>query len=415
MDPTYSAEAEKYREEIRGFLSEHLPKDWAGLAKLPVEQRAAFVDEWRLLLGKHGLVAPAWPKEYGGGGLSAIERVVLHEEFARTGAPVGGPNDAFGVNMMGPTLMLFGTEEQKRQFLPRILSGEDRWCQGYSEPGSGSDLASLSTRAERDGDEWVINGQKIWTSEAQSANWIFVLCRTDPTAPKNRGISFLLVPFHQTGIEPRPIINMANNHDFNEVFFTDARTAAHNIVGGANDGWRVATQLLAFERGDDATTISLRMKTHLDRMVEIARRHNRLGDPTVRQELAWAYSKIEILRFLGLRTLTQLLKDDVLGPESSMNKILWSELYQRITNFSMNLFGPEAMVPDGEGPLVTLFSDASGDPLSTNALMVHFFGSRPASVYSGSNQIQRNILGERVLGLPREPQADGGPWNQSRR
>ena len=239
MDPTYSIEAEQYREKIRGFLAEHLPADWSGLRGLPEDQREDFVANWRTLLSDNHLIAPAWPVEYGGGGLSAIERVVLHEEFAQAGVPTGGPNDGFGIGMIGPTLMVLGTEEQKKTFLPRILSGEDRWCQGYSEPNSGSDLASLGTRAVDDGDEWVINGQKIWTSEGHTANWIFVLCRTNPAAAKHRGISFLLCPMDQPGIEVRPIINIVQSHDFNEVYFTEARTPIGNVISDVNDGWRV--------------------------------------------------------------------------------------------------------------------------------------------------------------------------------
>jgi len=414
MDPTYSDEAEQYREKIRAFLAEHLPANWAGLRALPAEQREGFVEEWRQLLADNRLIAPAWPVEYGGGGLSPIERVVLHEEFARSGVPTGGPNDGFGIGMIGPTLMVMGSEEQKREFIPKILSGEHRWCQGYSEPNSGSDLASLGTRAMADGDEWIINGQKIWTSSGHTANWIFVLCRTDPTAPKHKGISFLLCPMDQPGIELRPIINIARSHDFNEVFFTDARTPIGNVIGGVNEGWRVANQLLAYERGDDSTTVSLRMASVLERLVEVARDKGRLDDPAVRQELAWAHSKVEILRFLGLRSLTQVLKNEVLGAESSINKLLWTELFQHMTEFGMNLYGADAMAPSGEAPLSPVFTEA-GDPHSSRAMMDHFLGARPASIYSGSNEIQRNIVGERVLGLPKEPRSDEGPWNETKR
>jgi alkylation response protein AidB-like acyl-CoA dehydrogenase len=415
VDIAYSEEAERYRVHIQAFLAEHLPSGWTGLTALPEAQREPFVAEWRLLLGRHGLVAPAWPKAYGGAGLSAIERVVLHEEFAKAGVPTGGPNDVVSIGMIGPTLIVLGTEEQKQYFLPRILSGEDRWCQGYSEPNSGSDLASLATRAILDGDEWVINGQKIWTSEAHTANWIFVLCRTNPMAPKHKGISFLLCPMDQPGIEARPIINMAGSHEFNEVFFTDARTSVTNVIGEANDGWRVANQLLAFERGDDATVVSLRMRGLENRLLEIARQRGLLADPLVRQELAWVHSKVEILRFLGLRTLTQLLGNGVLGPESSINKLLWTELFQSMTELGVRFAGASSMTPSGTQPLSAVFTEASGDPSSSRAIVDHFLGARPASIYSGSNEIQRNIVGERVLGLPKEPRADEGPWNQIRR
>ena len=415
MDIAYSAEAEQYREKIQAFLAEHLPSGWTGLSGLPEEQRPGFVAEWRQLLAAEGLVAPAWPKEYGGGGLTPIERVVLHEEFARAGVPTGGPNDGMGVSMIGPTLMVLGTEAQKKHFLPKILSGEHRWCQGYSEPNSGSDLASLSTKAVLDGDEWVINGQKIWTSEAHTANWIFILCRTAPEQIKHKGITFLLAPMDQPGIDIRPIVNIARTHEFNEVFFTDVRTARDNVVGDVNEGWRVANQLLAFERGDDATVVSMRMRGMENRLVEIARTQGLLDDPVVRQELAWVHSKVEILRFLGYRTLTQLLAGQVLGSESSINKLLWTELYQRGTELGVNWWGANAMAPSGESPLSAVFSEASGDPWTSQALVEHFLGARPASIYSGSNEIQRNIVGERILGLPKEPRSDAGPWNETLR
>ena len=415
MDPRYSPEAEAYRHKIQAFLSEHVPDGWEGVGAIVADERHAWVQQWRSLLVDNGLIAPAWPKAYGGGGLSAIERVVLHEEFAKAAVPTGGANDGFGMGMIGPTIMVLGTEEQKRYYLPRILSGEDRWCQGYSEPNSGSDLASLSTRGELDGDEWIINGQKIWTSEAHTANWIFALCRTDPTAPKHKGISFLLCPMDQPGVEIRPIINMTGSHDFNEVFFADARTSRECVIGGEHDGWRVANQLLAFERGDDATLVSYRMRAAADGLLELARRRGLDTDPVVRQRLAWVHSKVEILRFIGMRTLTQVLGNGVLGPESSINKVLWSELFQKMTELSLDLLGAEAMVIEGAPPLSTLSPEASGDPGSSNRWITHFLGARPASIYSGSNQIQRNILGERVLGLPKEPRSDEGPWNETRR
>ena len=415
MDPRYSDEAEAFRQKIQAFLGEHLPTNWKGVGALPEESRDEWVAQWRQRLVDADLIAPAWPKEYGGSGLSAIERVVLHEEFAKAAVPTGGPNDGFGMSMIGPTIMVMGTEEQKRYYLPRILSGQDRWCQGYSEPNSGSDLASLSTSAVLDGDEWVINGQKIWTSEGHTANWCFVLCRTDATAPKHKGISFLLVPMDQPGVECRPIINITGSHDFNEVFFSDARTAKDCVIGGVNDGWRVANQLLAYERGDDATTVYYRMRAVADGLLTIARDKGLAGDPVVRQQLAAVHARVEILRYYGLRTLSTILGNGVLGPESSVNKCLWSELFQHMTELATNLLGADAMVPSGGTPLSTIAPEAAGDPDSSARWVTHFLGARPASIYSGSNQIQRNILGERVLGLPKEPRSDEGPWNQTRR
>ena len=290
-------------------------------------------------------LAVAWPVEYGGGGLSLIERTVLAEELTKAGVPAGNDNDIFSIGMLGHTLIEAGTEEQKKEYLPKILSGEHVWCQGYSEPNSGSDLASLGTRAVRDGDEWVINGQKIWTSQGHNANWIFVLCRTEPDNPKHKGISFLLCPLDQPGIEVRPLINAARHHDFNEVFFTDARTHVDNVVGGVNNGWAVANTLLAYERGDDATTTGLRHRDEWERLVGFARSTGRLQDPVVRQRLAWAYSKVEIMRYLGMRVITTSLKGYHQGPESSLNKLLWSEYHQALTELALDLIGADATVP----------------------------------------------------------------------
>ena len=242
-----------------------------------------------------------------------------------------------------------------------------------------------------------------------------MLCRTDQTAPKHRGISFLLCPMDQPGIEIRPIINIAGGHEFNEVFFTDARTAAEAVVGRVNEGWQVANQLLAYERGDDATVVSLRMGGVEERLLEIARARGLLHDPRVRQEIARVHSEVEILRFLGLRTLTRVLGGGVPGAESSINKLLWTELYQRMTELAVMLHGAHSLAPDGDAPLSAVFAEASGDPTSSRAMFEHFLGARPASIYSGSNEIQRNIVGERVLGLPKEPRSDDGPWNETRR
>ena len=402
MDPTYTAEAEAYRDQINGFLTEHLPAGWQGLDTLPENERTPWFEQWRALLHEHRLLAPAWPTEYGGGGLSPIERVIVHEEFTRAGAPIGSPTDGFGINLMGPTVIVAGTEEQKRHHLPRILSGQDRWCQGYSEPNAGSDLAGLSTRAELDGDEWIINGQKTWTSEGHLANWIFVLCRTDADAPKHRGITFLLCPMDQPGVEVRPIVNAAGSHDFNEVFFSDARTARGCVIGEPDDGWRVTTQLLAFERGGDATTVPLIMRALVDRLVDLAREKGVSSDPVVRQRLAGLASRAEILRYSGMRTLTAVLSGGAPGPESSINKIMWTELYQDITVAAVDLLGPAATAHDGIAAHVPLPPDATGNNKPATWVN-HLLCARPASIYSGSNQIQRNIVGERVLGLPKEP------------
>ncbi len=415
MDPRYSAEAEAYREKIQAFLAEKLPAGWNGLGQLGPEARARFVTDWRKVLAEHNLLAVAWPKEFGGAGLSLIERTVLGEEFTKAGVPTGGDNDGFSIGMLGHTLIEWGTEAQKTEFLPKIISGEHVWCQGYSEPNSGSDLASLSTRAVQDGDEWVINGQKIWTSGGHNANWIFVLCRTEPDVTKHKGISFLLCPIDQPGVDVRPIVNAARHHDFNEVFFTDARTDVANTVGGVNNGWAVANTLLAYERGDDATSTSLRYRDEWERLLGAAKQRGRNQDATIRQRLAMAYSKVEIMRYLGMRVITTSLKGYHQGPESSLNKLLWSHYHQALTELALDILGPEAIAPSGRDAAAGIGVDDLGSPYSSQAWVTNFIGARPGTIYSGSSEIQRNILGERVLGLPREPKTDEGTWSASRR
>ena len=230
-----------------------------------------------------GYLAPGWPVEYGGAGLSPLEQVILSEEFTKAGVPSGGPNDVFGIQMLGNTLLLQGSDEQKAHYLPRILSGEDTWCQGYSEPNAGSDLSNVGLKAELDGDEWVLNGQKIWTSAGHLADHIFTLARTDPDAPKHKGISFLLVDMRQPGIEVRPIKMISGDSEFNEIFYTDATCPKQNVVGGVNDGWRVAMTLLGFERGEAAATVPIRFQAELDRLMLLAKRarcRRRPGDPS---------------------------------------------------------------------------------------------------------------------------------------
>jgi alkylation response protein AidB-like acyl-CoA dehydrogenase len=407
VDPRYSPEAEVFRDEVRAFLAANLPDDWRGIGLLSHDDAQRFVTEWRVVLGEHRMLAVAWPEEYGGRGLTKLEQVVLAEEFAKAGVPVGAPNDVFSVKMIGNTLLRFGTPEQRAHFLPRIVSGEDVWCQGYSEPNAGSDLASLTTRARLDGDEWVLDGQKIWTSAAMSANWIFVLARTDPDASKNRGISFLLVPLEQPGIEVRPIKMLNGLSEFNEVFFDDARTPAHHVVGEINGGWAVATALLGHERGEEAATNPIFFRNELDRLVELAREYGRLDDPHIRQRVAWCYERVEIMRYLGYRILTQYLRDGQLGPAASISKLYWSEYHQKASELAMDIMGAAGLVPTGRRAGRPVRTDEPGAPNSSASWAdVFLLNARAGTVYAGTSQIQRNILGE-SMGLPREPRPSG--------
>ena len=302
MDLTYPADAEEFRIEIRAWLEEHLPQGWfdEGFSMTP-EEKAAWNEEWTTTLFEGGWICATWPEEYGGKGLTTMQGVVLAEEFAKAKAPMRA--DFFGDTLVGPTILMNGTEEQKKYFLPKILDGSMRWCQGFSEPDSGSDLASLKTTAVQDGDEWVINGQKVWTTQAQFADYCFVLARTDPDVKKQAGISYLLVPMKQPGVEVRGIVQPDGTDEFNEVFFSDARCPIDNVVGGLNNGWKVANDTLGFERGMSATTGYRRFAEEYRLMVEKATENGRIDDPVIRQGLAAYYSKIQIMRINGLRSL----------------------------------------------------------------------------------------------------------------
>ncbi|OLE23149.1 MAG: acyl-CoA dehydrogenase [Catenulispora sp. 13_1_20CM_3_70_7] len=405
MDIDYPAEAEQFRGEVRAFLAEHLPADWTGIGALDEEPAWDFARRWRSLLAERGYLSVTWPVEYGGLGLSKLHHVVLVEELARVGAPWGMPHDTFGVKMLGRTLLQWGTEEQKREFLPRILDGSQVWCQGYSEPGAGSDLASLTTRAHRDGEEWVINGQKVWTSGAHQADWIFALVRTDAAARPHAGISFLLVPLDQPGVQVRPFRMLTGQPHFNEVFFTDARTGADRVVGAVNDGWNVAQSLLGVERGEEAATNPILFRAELERLIELAKRYGKDQDPLIRQRIAWCWSKVEIMRYLGYRTLTGWLKGAPAGPESSIAKLYWSEYHTKVTDLAMDIMGLHAQVIEGRAPLRTYRTDDPGAAGTSGSWTTTYLIARSGPIYAGTSQIQRNIIAEKVLGLPREPRA----------
>jgi alkylation response protein AidB-like acyl-CoA dehydrogenase len=412
MDVDYPPQAEKFRAEVKTFLSEHLPPGWSGMGGLPEGERERFRAQWRRTLGEHQMLAVSWPREYGGAGLSLVEQVVLAEEFALAGAPQGSENDSFGIGMLGNTLIALGTDEQKRHYLPKILSGEQRWCQGYSEPEAGSDLAGIRTSAVLDGDEWVINGQKTWTSAGHLADHIFLLARTNPDAPKHRGITFLLVPMQQPGVEVRPIRNLAGYALFNEVFFTDARTGAAEVVGDVDDGWRVAMALLGFERGVTATTDAIRFRAELDRLFALARERGLTSDARIRDRLAWCHSRVEVMRFRGLQALTRSLAGQRPGPESAISKITWSEYAQSYTELAMEILGPEALVPTGQGTGGLLQMPEAGTENSPLSWVETFLAARAGTIYAGSSQVQRNIIGEVLLGLPKEPRLDSGPFRE---
>lgn len=410
MKPTYTAEADTFRQKIQAFLAEHLPADWAGIGALDADAAHEFSTQWRDTLRDNQYLAPNWPTSYGGGGMSALESVIMAEEFSKAGVPTGGSNDAFSIQMVGNTIIQWGTDEQKTHFLPRIISGEDIWCQGYSEPNAGSDLGNLGCKAELDGDEWVLNGQKIWTSAGHLADWIFVLTRTDSDAPKHRGISFMLCEMDQPGVEVRPIKMISGDSEFNEVFFSDAKVPKENVIGEVNGGWAVAMTLLGYERGEAAATTPVMFGSEMDRLIKLAKDRNRTQDPLLRQRLAKAYSEVQIMRYLGMRSLTKFLNGEHPGPDSSIFKLYWSEYHRVVTELAMDVLGSEAMVIDGKFPSSAFSTDAPGAPNESGSWIGTFLNARAGTIYAGTSEVQRNIIGEMVLGLPKEPKADRGPW-----
>jgi alkylation response protein AidB-like acyl-CoA dehydrogenase len=426
VDLTYPPEAEAFRDEVRAFLAAHLPPGWRGVGSLPADEAGPFTDRWRRLLHEAGLLGVAWPREYGGRGLSKLEQVVLVEELAEAGAPAGWDTDNFSLKMIGNTLLALGTREQKARFLPRALSGEHRWCQGFSEPGAGSDLAALSTRArlekgERPGGTgggslpcaknagrgwWHIDGQKIWTSNAREANWIFLLARTS-SRPRHRGLTFLLCPLDQPGIEIRPITMITGHQEFNEVFFSDAVTAADNVIGEVDGGWAVAQLLLGFERGDEAATNPILFRRELDRLTELARQRGRDRDPAIRARLASCLARVEVMRYLGYRILTGFLRGGRPGPEASVSKLYWSEYHRDLSELAMDILDADGVVPAGHPVGRVIRTDLPGAPNSSAAWSGTFLAAQAGTIYAGTSDIQRNLLAESVLGLPREPRPPG--------
>ncbi|MEL6724206.1 MAG: acyl-CoA dehydrogenase family protein [Pseudomonadota bacterium] len=398
MNLEFSPEEVAFRAEVRAFIEENYPEDPMGAGSREDLSRDQFL-AWHKVLGKKGWAAPAWPTEYGGTGWTSTQRYIWSEENARVDAMMPLP---FGVSMVGPVIYTFGNEEQKARYLPKILSGEEWWCQGYSEPGAGSDLASLKTTAVRDGDHYVINGQKTWTTLAQHADWGFFLCRTDPNAAKpQEGISFILVDMNTPGIEVRPIITIDGGHEVNEVWLTDVRVPVENRVGEENQGWTYAKFLLAHERSGIAGVA--RSKRGIERLRNIASTELLDGEPLIKDDsFARKVSQLEIdltaLEFTELRTLARESAGKGPGPESSILKVKGTEIQQRLTELTLEAVGSYG-APDFRGfpedgsnefPIGPDYSDYSAP---------NYFNFRKTSIYGGSNEIQRNIITKMILGL----------------
>jgi alkylation response protein AidB-like acyl-CoA dehydrogenase len=386
VDLRFSPEDEVFRAEVRGWLGEHLVGEFAEMrgAGGPGREHEGFEvrREWERLLGRDGWIGLGWPGAYGGRELPLMQQVVFHEEYARAGAP--HRVNHIGENLLAPTLLALGTDAQKERFLPPIRSGEELWCQGYSEPGAGSDLAAVSTSAVRDGDEWVVTGQKVWTSLAHVADWCFVLARTEPGSSRHQGLSYLLVPMDQPGIEVRPIVQITGTSEFNEVFFDGARTPVEHVVGEPGDGWRVAMATLGFERGVATLGQQVGFARELDQVFALARRTGAIEDPVMLDRLTAAWVELKAMRYTALR----MLGVERPGVEASISKLLWSGWHQRLGELAMAVQGEDATV-------------AGGDDGELDELQRLFLFTRADTIYGGSDEIQRSIVATRMLGLPR--------------
>jgi len=386
----FTEQDEEFRKELRAFMKAELPDSWEGAGRYPEE------DDWdlniviRKKMAEKGWLTMHWPEEYGGQAASPVKSAIYNEEIAYMRAP---GRDIFGVRMLGPTLMIHGSEEQKKTHLPSVANGDIQWCQGYSEPESGSDLASLSTRAVRDGDELVINGGKVWTTMAHRADWIMLLTRTDPDAPKHRGISFVLVDMKSPGVNVRPIINMAGGHEFNQVTFDDVRVPRANVVGDEDRGWYVAVTLLDFERsGIDYSAAARRM---LDDIREFATETRRNGQPLieipwVRSLMADRYIDCEVARLMAYNVAYMQSQDLIPTKEASMSKVFGSETVQRVTEASLDILGQYG----------TLGREDKWAPLK-GRVQEHWMNAFAGTIAAGTSEVQRNIIAGRGLGLPR--------------
>jgi alkylation response protein AidB-like acyl-CoA dehydrogenase len=385
----------RFRDEVRAWFAESVPKDW--VKRRDEEEsmlgRFSYLRAWQRKLYDAGWAGISWPKDFGGRGAPVMEQVIFIEEMARAEAPPMANVIALG--LIGPTIIAFGTPEQKKRYLAKMLSAEEIWCQGFSEPNAGSDLAALSTTGVLDGDHFVINGQKCWTSYAWAADWCELIVRTDPTVPKHKGLTALLVDMHSPGVEVRGLKQMSGESEFGEIFFRDVRVPVANVVGKVNEGWGVAMGTLMHERGTFGAALQVNYRRNFNRLVEIAKHIDRNGkpaseDPVIRQKLAQCYAEIEVMRLNQLRAFSRINETGVPGPEGSIQKIFWSELNQRFQQVAMEILGPYGQLAHG-----------SPDAFDEGQWAYGYLRSRGNTIEAGTSEIQRNIIGHFVLGLPK--------------
>ncbi len=394
MELKFSAEDERFREEIADWLADNLVGEFAEIRfrggpgdehMFPQERKA-----WERRLAEGGWTCIGWPQAYGGRDASIEQQVIFHEEYARAGGP--GRMGHIGETLTGPTLIAFGTEQQRTRFLPGIRAGEEFWCQGYSEPSAGSDLANVKTRAQYDegAGRWLITGQKVWTSLAHESEYCFVIARTDPDSVGHKGLGFFLLAMDQPGVTVRPIEQMTGTSEFNEVFFDEASCGADDIVGEPGDGWKVAMGLLGFERGVSTLGQQMAFQNELDEIIREAKRNGVAKDPAIRQRIADAHVGLKIMRYNSMRTLSGNADDGSLQPEAMIYKLYWATWHRNLGKLAMDVLGPEAEI-------------CAGAPYELSRLQSLFLFSRADTIYGGTNQVQRNIIAERALNMPREP------------
>ena len=398
MDLTLTPEQETFRETVRTWLRANIPEEWARQtvagSDIPRVEAYDLLRRWQRTLYDAGFLGLTWPVEYGGRGLTFVEEIILQQEMALAKAPP--VLNVLGIGMAGPTIIAYGTEEQKKRYPAKILSCEEIWCQGYSEPNAGSDLAALQTRAVRDGEHWVLNGQKVWTSFAQFADWMMLLARTDPAAPRHKGITYFLLDMKLPGITVKPLRQITGDAEFNEVFFDSVRVHESEVLGGVNSGWRVGVTTLMYERLTLGFGLQVRLRIALDGLIEMARRVEKTGravtkDPLTRQKLAQLWIETESLKYTGARALTRLLRGELPGPEASAGKITWVDVNQRLQEIAMEIQGPYSQLRRG-----------SEWAVEGGAWAHSFLRSRANSIEGGTTEIQKNIIAERVLGLPKD-------------
>jgi alkylation response protein AidB-like acyl-CoA dehydrogenase len=397
MDLTLTPDQQAFRTRVRTWLKDNLPSDWIarvrGNSDIPRPEAYEWMRQWQRKMHEAGLVGITWPKEAGGQGLTFMEELICAEEIALAKGPT--VLNILAIGMAGPTIIAYGTDEQKRRYPPKMLSCEEIWCQGYSEPNAGSDLASLGTRAVRDGEDFVINGQKVWTSLAHIADWMMLLARTDTEAPKHKGITYFLLDMKAPGVTVKPLRQITGEAEFNEVYFDSVRVHESQILGGLNNGWQVGLTTLMYERLALGFGLQVRLRIALDGLVDLARQTKKNGgtaaqDPVIRQKLAQLWIDTEAFRYTGARAITKLLRGEMPGPEASAGKLMWVEGHQRLQELAMEIEGPYAQLMKGSEWAVA------------DGLWQHtFLRSRANSIEGGTTEIQRNIIGERVLGLPK--------------